>query len=170
MKLSLIVAVSQNGVIGKNNALPWRLSQDLKRFKALTMGHHLLMGRKTYESIGKPLPGRVNLVLSRRPPLESLAEGVSFFQDPEEALQFARGQGEEELFLIGGASLYEKLLSQVDRIYLTKVLAKIEGDAHFPKLDLTCWKTIHQESSPSDDRNEYPTEYLVLERSPRSSS
>jgi dihydrofolate reductase len=123
MIVSLIAALARNRVIGRENQLPWRLPEDLKRFKALTMGHPVLMGRKTSESIGKPLPGRLNLVVSRA--------GLSF----DDALSKARDSGTDELFVIGGAQIYEKALPLADRMYLTLIDSDVEGDAYFPQWD-----------------------------------
>ena len=130
MRISIIVAVSENGVIGKNNDIPWRLSSDLKRFKRLTMEHTLLMGRKTFDSIGKPLPGRKTVVLSRKP--EMKLDGVAIFSDLEKAVFAAKSQGEEELFIAGGAEIYAQSFPIADRILLTRVHATIHGSGHCP--------------------------------------
>lgn len=129
-RLSLIAALAANGVIGAGNALPWRLPEDLKRFKALTLGHPVIMGRKTFESIGRPLPGRRNIVLSRRP--EYFAAGCIVAHDLESAL--AAAGDADELFVIGGGELYREALPLADRIYLTIVHGEAQGDVLFPEL------------------------------------
>ena len=162
MKISIIVAVADNGAIGRDNDLPWRLSADLQRFKALTMGHHLLLGRKTFESIGRPLPGREMIVVSRGTP--ELPAGVHRASSVEEAVERARTYGEDELFVAGGASIYAETLALCDRIYLTHVRADIEGDVFFPDVDFTDWNEIERQELGIDEKNEYRTAYVVYER------
>lgn len=162
MTVSLIVAVAANGVIGRGGGLPWRLSSDLKRFKALTMGHHLLMGRRTWESIGRPLPGRTIVVVTRRQGLE--AEGVLWARSPEEALQLAAG--DEEVFVAGGAELYRALLDRADRIYLTRVHASPEGDTHLPPVDWSGWRRVGAQDHPCGPKDDYPTTFEIWERAP----
>ncbi|HVT45317.1 MAG TPA: dihydrofolate reductase [Thermoanaerobaculia bacterium] len=157
--ISIIVAVSDNGVIGRDNALPWRLSADLKRFKRITMGHHLVMGRKTFESIGRPLPGRTTIVVSRQPSLR--AEGAIVAPSLDAAI--AAAGDDEEIFIAGGAEIYRQAIEKAGRIYLTRVHAQIEGDATFPPLDAG-WREIARESHPAGERNEYPFSFCVLER------
>lgn len=146
MKLSLIVAAAKNNVIGRNNELPWYLPQDLKYFKSVTLGKPVIMGRKTFESIGKPLPGRTNIVVTRQPDWKFA--GVLVAQGLAEALNVAqqfRGelhQLSEEVMVIGGAEIYRHALPLADRIYLTRVEAEINGDAFFPELPATTWKLI----------------------------
>ncbi|MBI3318945.1 MAG: dihydrofolate reductase [Candidatus Omnitrophica bacterium] len=140
MTVSLIVAVSRNGVIGNEGKLPWRLPADLKRFKQLTMGHPIIMGRKTFESIGKPLPGRTNIVITRQKNLQAC--GALVAHSLEEALRLC--EKEQEAFVIGGASIYPEALGQADRIYLTEVHADFEGDARF-QLDRAGWKEASRE-------------------------
>lgn len=149
MKLSIIVAAADNGVIGRDNRLPWRLSADLKRFKSLTLGHHLLMGRKTYESIGRPLPGRTAIVLSRGTP--ELPEGVRLARDLDEAVALARAAGETEAFVGGGAAIYREALGRADRLYLTRVAGEFEGDTRFPAWDPERWELISVETCPSGE-------------------
>ncbi len=138
---SLIVAVADNGVIGSNNQLPWRISADLKYFKQVTLGKPIVMGRLTYESIGKPLPGRHNIVVTRD--ITWQAEGVDRAGSLSEALTLAKkiadDAGHEEVMIIGGATIYQEALPQVDRLYLTRVHTEVEGDAFFPELDLNEW-------------------------------
>lgn len=137
-----IAALARNGVIGKDNALPWRLSEDLKRFKRLTLGHAMLMGRKTYDSIGRPLPGRTTLVLTRDPAWR--AEGVTPVRSVEEALERARAAG-VDLWVVGGAEVYRLALPHVQRWYLTHLELDVDGDARFPELDLRGWKVLEDE-------------------------
>jgi dihydrofolate reductase len=130
-RISLIVAVARNGVIGKDGKLPWHLPEDLKRFKALTMGHHIIMGRRTWESIGRPLPGRKSVVVTRQ--RDYSAPGATVVHSLAEAV--AACAGDDEAFVIGGEEIYREALASADRIYLTEVLAEYAGDARFPRLD-----------------------------------
>ncbi len=132
MKIAIIVAMTEKRVIGKENRLPWRIPEDLKRFKKLTMGHTVIMGRKTFESIGKPLPGRANVVISRNPDFQ--APGTVIIRSLEEALD--RCRNEDEVFVIGGSSLYRAALPLADRLYVTLVHGDFEGDTYFPDFDL----------------------------------
>ena len=165
MRISIIVAVAENGVIGRDNELPWRLSADLQRFKALTMGHHLLVGRKTWESIGRPLPGRETIVVSRGEP--ELPDDVHLSHTVEEGIERAEAWGESELFIGGGCSIYRAALPLVDRIYMTWVNARVEGDVYFPEIDLTGWNEVSSEDLPADADNAYPTTFTAYEREPR---
>jgi len=162
VKISIIVAVADNGVIGRDNDLPWRLSADLRRFKALTMGHHLLLGRKTFDSIGRPLPGREMIVVSRSHP--ELPDGVHLSDSIEAAIERARAYGDDELFVAGGASIYAAVLPLCDRIYLTRVHAEVDGDVRLPDLDLAAWDEVRREQVPADENNEHATTFSVLER------
>jgi dihydrofolate reductase len=162
MKISMIVAVAKNQVIGNDNQLIWRLSEDLKRFKKLTTGHHILMGRKTFESIGKALPNRTNLVISRNASIEMT--GVFCFTDIQKAIEFAKENGEEELFVIGGGEIYRKLLPETDKIYLTKVHATPKGDTFFPELKEMDWNVVSEEAHLADEKNEFNFVFLDLER------
>jgi len=136
MSLSLIVAMAKNNTIGVNNTLPWRCAEDLKHFKALTMGHHMIMGRKTFDSIGKPLPGRTTVVITRNSDLE--IEGCVVVHSLDEAL--AACAGDEEIFIVGGAELYRQALPLVDTLYITEIQQEVEGDAHFPEFDRHAWR------------------------------
>jgi dihydrofolate reductase len=158
--ISLIVAMAQNGVIGRGNALPWRLPADLKRFKEFTLGKPILMGRKTYESIGHPLPGRANLVLTRD--RDWRAKGVIPVHSVEEALRQTRTC--DELVAIGGAEIYRLLLPLARRIYLTHVQADIQGDTFFPAFDSAQWDDVEFHSLPADERHAYPVTFVTLER------
>jgi dihydrofolate reductase len=158
--VSLIVAMAQNGVIGRDNALPWRLPEDLKRFKAFTLGKTILMGRKTYESIGRPLPGRANLVLTRD--RNWIAAGVIVVHSVEQALTQA-GPG-KELVAIGGAEIYRLVLPFARRIYLTHVHADVPGDTFFPDFDSTQWADVECRMHPADDQHAFPLTFVTLER------
>lgn len=158
--ISLIAAMSENGTIGRDNSLPWRLPDDLKRFKALTMGKLILMGRKTYQSIGRPLPGRTNLVLTRD--WEWRTEGVTVVRSLGQALSYARDA--EELVAVGGAEVYRLLMPFARRIYLTLVHAEIPGDTFFPDFDPTQWADVECHRYPADERNAYAFTFVTLER------
>jgi dihydrofolate reductase len=158
--VSLVVAMARNRVIGRNNTLPWRLSDDLKRFKAITMGKPILMGRKTFESIGKPLPGRANLVLTRDRAWQ--ATGVLTVGSIDEAIE--RSRRASELAVIGGAEVYQLALPVTDIIYLTRVEADVEGDTRFPELDAREWTEDVIGAQAADEKNQYPTTYLTLRR------
>lgn len=133
MKISLIAALAENRVIGRDNALPWRLPADMKRFREYTTGHCVVMGRRTFESMGHPLPQRTNIVLSRQPAWQS--EGVRVVSDPLAALALAREAGEDHLFVIGGEAVFAAFLERADALLLTRVDAHLGGDAHFPAFD-----------------------------------
>jgi dihydrofolate reductase len=164
MKLCLIVAVSRNGVIGRDNQLPWHLPEDLKFFKSVTMGKPILMGRKTFESIGRPLPGRTNIVISRDPQWHSA--GVEVAQSLEAALQQGReachAAGAEEIMVIGGEQIYRMALPLADRLYLTQVDAEIEGDAYFPVVDFDDWQQVSEALPEAYDDHSY--RFLTLDR------
>ncbi len=168
MKISIIVAVSENGVIGRGGELPWRLSSDLRRFKRLTMGHTVIMGRRTWESIGRPLPGRRMIVVSRQPGYQIGVDGVEVATSFDDALRIAAGNGESEAFIIGGAELYQTALAKADRLYVTVVRAEVEGDAFFPiridEFDWNAWVVLENEPHEADSQNEYPYVYTTLER------
>lgn len=135
-RLSLIVAMARNRTIGVNNTLPWRCSEDLKHFKALTMGHHMIMGRKTFDSIGRPLPGRVTVVVTRNTDLQ--IDGCQIAHSLNEAI--AACAGDNEIFIVGGAELYRQAIALVDTLYITEVQQDVEGDAHFPEFDKDAWR------------------------------
>lgn len=159
-RVSLIVAMARNRVIGRNNTLPWHLPADLKHFKTLTMGHHIVMGRKTYESIGKPLPGRTSVVVTRN--AEYSVSGVIVVNSLEAAL--AACGNDEEIFVIGGAELYREAINIADRIYLTEIDADISGDAHFTEFDRRLWLEIERVSHMPDEKNSYPYHFAVFDR------
>lgn len=158
--ISLIVAMAQNGVIGRENSLPWRLPADLKRFRSFTLGKPIIMGRKTFESIGRPLPDRTNLVLTRDPGW--VAHGVIVVHSLAEAL--AQADAIEELVAIGGAEVYRLLLPLARRMYLTHVQADVAGDITFPEFDSTQWADIDCSSQPADEEHAYPLTFVTLER------
>lgn len=164
MRISIIVAMDENGGIGYENRLPWRLSTDLKRFKRLTMGHHLIMGRKTYESIGRVLPGRRMVVMTRRSEME--VEGVDVVSSLAEAINLAHSRGDDEAFIGGGSEIYELALPHTDRIYLTRVHAdaNVPTDVFFPEFDMIEWVEISSEQIAADDTNQYATTYSVFEK------
>ena len=162
MRISLIVAVARNGVIGHDNDLPWHLSADLKRFKQLTMGHHLLLGRKTYEAIGRPLPGRRMVVLTRSTPL--LPAEVSAVPSLEAGLELARRAGDDEIFIAGGEQIYRQALPVADRIYLTRIHGEFVGDAHFPVLDEADWRTVERQDHEDDAAGSLAYSFLILDR------
>ncbi|GHU07739.1 dihydrofolate reductase [Betaproteobacteria bacterium] len=159
-EIILIAAVARNGVIGRDNALPWRLKADLARFRAHTLGHPLLMGRKTWESLGKPLPGRRNLVLTRQPGYT--AQGCEVFASADEAL--AALAAAEKVFVIGGAEIYRALLPQADTLLLTEVSAEVTGDAHFPAFERTRFKETSRTPCPADADNEYAFDFVEYRR------
>lgn len=162
MRISFIVAKSENNVIGVNNTLPWHLKNDLQNFKKLTMGHHILMGRKTFESIGKVLPGRMSLVISSEP--RAASESVFWFNSIFRAIKHAERNGETELFIIGGEKIFKYALSLVDRIYLTEVRGQVEGDVYFPNLSLKNWKKISEQHFDKDQDNDHDFSMMILDR------
>ncbi|MDC0709935.1 dihydrofolate reductase [Stigmatella sp. ncwal1] len=160
MTLSAIVAMAANRVIGAHNQLPWRLPSDLARFKRLTLGHTLILGRKTYESIGRPLPGRTCVVVTRQ--RDYAPAGVQVVHSVEEAL--ARAQGDSEAFIAGGADLYAQTQSLWNRLYLTRIEQDFPGDTWFPEVDLSAWRIIEQEHHPATGASGLPHAFLTYER------
>ena len=160
MKISIIVAASTNNVIGKNGGLPWRLPEDLKRFKETTMGKPMIMGRATWDSISRALPGRQNIVLTRQP--ELVATGCDVVASVEDAL--AAAGNAEEVMIIGGGELYRQFLPRTDRIYFTRVHVDIDGDTFFPELNESAWQVVTKESYPVDAEREYAFDILTMER------
>ncbi|MDP2827889.1 MAG: dihydrofolate reductase [Sulfuricellaceae bacterium] len=156
----MIAAMAQNRVIGIDNTLPWRLPADLAHFKALTMGHHILMGRKTFESLGKPLPGRTSIVITRD--RDYLAAGCVVVHSLDAAMRTC--EGDEEAFFIGGADLYRQAMDHSERIYLTEVQTRVEGDAWFPELDLQQWQEVSRISHQADEKNQLNYDFVVYER------
>lgn len=164
MLISIIVAMGRNRAIGFQNALPWRLSADMKRFKDLTMGHHILMGRKTYESIGRPLPGRTSIVITRQ--MDFRAEGCLIVHSLDEAIALAQARGEQEAFVIGGAEIYAQAVPQADRLYLTFVDAAPEADAFFPEFAEADWQPYETARVEADEKNQYASTFTLLHRRP----
>lgn len=160
MKVAIIVAISENNAIGKDNQLLWHLPADLKHFKNITSGHPIIMGRKTYESIGKPLPNRRNIVITRQKDFK--IQGVDVVNSVEEALSIC--EGEPEIFIIGGAEIYRTAFDQTDKIYLTKVHQHFDADAFFPKIDLQLWHETNQEYHAADEKNIIPYTFSTLTR------
>lgn len=160
MRIALIVAMAENRVIGRNNQLPWRIPADLRHFKTLTLGKPVIMGRKTYESIGRPLPGRGNIVITADSGYQ--AEGCQVVHSVEQALEAAGSC--EEAMIIGGAKLYRQTLENADRLYLTLVKAEPEGDTWFPEIELQQWREIERQAHTADESNEYDYDFVVLER------
>jgi len=139
--ISLIVAMAQNRTIGVNNTLPWRCPEDLKHFKALTMGHHMIMGRKTFDSIGKPLPGRTTVIVTRNAALK--VEGCLVAHSLQEAITASKD--DEEIFIVGGAEIYAQALPLADTLYITEIQQDVDGDAHFPAVDQHAWQEVARE-------------------------
>lgn len=166
IRVALIWAMSRNRVIGRNNALPWYLPEDLKYFKRVTMGKPIIMGRKTWESIGRPLPGRSNIVVSRDTRFE--AEGAKVVHSLDEALKMAENialiNGGEEAVIMGGAEIYRQALPLADRLYLTQVHAEVEGDALFPEFDIERWHELGREDFQASGSNPYDYSFVILER------
>ena len=159
----MIAAVAQDRVIGKDNQMPWHMPADLAHFKRITLGKPVLMGRKTFESIGRPLPGRRNLVISRDPNYR--ADGVEVIDSVEAALALlAEGEAVEELMVIGGGHLFEQLLPRADRLYLTQIELEVKGDTHFPVLAHTDWQLLDEEAHPADEKNAYPYRFETWQR------
>ncbi len=162
MTVSAIVAIARNYAIGHQNQIPWYLPADLKYFKKVTTGHHVIMGRKSFESIGKPLPNRTNVVITRDPFF--VATGCTVVHSIEEALALSEANGETEAFIIGGGEIYRQSWPYLDRLYLTEVGIEPEADVFFPKLDEDEWTEISSEAHLPDDKNEFSYVYKVLER------
>lgn len=167
MRVALIVAASDNNVIGNNNALPWHLPADFAFFRQTTMGKPVVMGRKTYESIGRPLPGRPNVVISRNPDWRVTSDVEVVSSVPAaiaRARVLAEASGQGEVMVIGGAEIYRLTLPDADRVYLTRVHARIEGDAFFPELDPAVWQLTSVRECPADERNRWDFSFLQYDR------
>jgi len=160
MRIALVAAVATNGVIGRGGALPWHLPDDLQHFKAITIGKPILMGRRTFASIGRALPGRRNLVLTHaeRAPVN----GVEVVRSLDHAVELCKGAA--ELCVIGGAEIYRLALPRADRLYLTRVHADAEGDVFFPELDLSAWREVERGEHAPDARHEYAMSFITLDR------
>ena len=175
--LSIIVAVSDNGIIGRDGAMPWKLSSDLKRFKALTMGHPVIMGRKTFESIGKPLPGRLNIVITRNTDWEtdgclrvsSLSAAIDLATANLESIHENAVDDDEEdlpgeIFIIGGGQIYAEAFDMADALYVTHVLAAVDGDTRFPEIDPSVWECEHSEDIAAGDKDSHATRFAIYGR------
>lgn len=160
MTISLIFAMDENRLIGKDNAMPWHLPNDLQYFKQTTMGKPVIMGRKTYESIGRPLPGRRNIILTRQP--DYTVDGCEVIHSLDDLKAFQNTP--DEVFCIGGAEIYKALIPYADKIYLTQIHATFDGDTHFPEIDPEKWKVVSSEEGIVDEKNRYAHTFLVLER------
>jgi len=160
--ISLLVAMDEARGIGKAGKLPWRLSADMKRFRELTMGHHIIVGRKTFESIGKPLPGRDMIVVTRDESLKP--DGCLTASYVEAAIALARERGETEVFVCGGAAIYAQALNAAHRIYLTQVHANVDADTFFPEFDASAWREAEKTFQPADEKNQFAFTFKVLER------
>jgi dihydrofolate reductase len=164
--ISFVVAIAENGVIGRENDLPWRLSSDLKRFKVTTMGKPIIMGRKTWDSLGRPLPGRTNIVITRDTTFA--IDGVVTAQSIDEALLVAASRASadnvEEICIIGGGEIFRQTLNRADRLYVTWVLDEVEGDVHFPAIDPAIWTETSSEEFPAGEKDNYPTRFVVYDR------
>lgn len=160
MKIAIIAAMGANRVIGNRNALPWRLPADLKHFKTVTMGKPMIMGRKTWVSIGRPLPGRRSIVVTRDPMFR--AEGCEIAHSLQAALKMA--EPADEVAIIGGAQLFDEALPVADKLYLTVIDHLFQGDVYFPPIDATRWKEVTREEHASDGANLYRYRFLVYER------
>lgn len=164
-RLSILVAMAQNRTIGVNNTLPWRCPEDLKRFKALTMGHHIIMGRKTYDSIGKPLPGRTTVVVTRNRGLR--IEGCTVVHSLDEAI--AACAADVEVFIVGGAELYAQALPHVDTLHITEIAQDVEGDAHFPAFARSEWQEVSREAHHQDAPRPLDYAFVTYSRNPPAS-
>ena len=162
MTLGLIVAVAENGVIGRDGRLPWKLSSDLSYFKSVTMGKPIIMGRKTFDSIGRPLPGRSNLVISRNPVFS--AKGVAVFDSLKAAVIHAETLTDDDVMVIGGAGLYEAALTMAGRIYLTEVHAVVAGDVTFPAFERGEWVETSRERFSAGNNDDHDHSFVVLDR------
>ena len=160
MNITLIAAMSDNRVIGKDNQLIWHFPEDLKHFKHLTSGHHVIMGRKTFESVGKPLPNRTNIIITRQTNYE--AEGCLIAHSIKEALAMVKG--DEQPFIVGGAEIYKQALDFANTIELTIIHGKYDGDSYFPEFDLSIWKLARGEKKEADAKHIHPYEFLTYKK------
>ncbi len=160
MQLSIIVAMDRNRVIGNNDSLPWHISADLKNFKKITMGKPIVMGRKTHESIGRPLPGRENIIITRDKTYQ--AEGCTVLNSIDEIFEYC--EGVEEVMITGGSEIYKYTLEQATRLYLTEVHTEIEGDTFFPEFNRSDWSEVSREAFTADEKNEFDYSFVLLEK------
>lgn len=164
MIITLVVAASRNNVIGKDNQLLWRLPNDTRYFKNVTWGMPVIMGRKTFESLGKPLGGRTNIVLTRNSGWK--AQGVTTVKNLDDALFLAKEMDVKEVMVIGGGEVYKMAMPKAGRIHITRVEADLEGDAYFPEIDPLLWKLVSREDHPADEKHQYAYSFQVWERRP----
>jgi dihydrofolate reductase len=160
MRVSLIVAMAENKVIGRDGGLPWQLSSDLRRFKQLTMGHHIVMGRRTFESIGRLLPGRTSVIVTRNPSIQ--VDGAKIAASVDDAIRLS--DPDDEVFIIGGAEIYRHSIHLVDRMLITRVEAYVDGDVCFPDFEDSQWHLLQRESFAADEKNDYPHSFEIYER------
>ena len=159
MTISIVVAIAENYAIGKNNQLLWHMPADLKHFKTITSGHTVIMGRKTYDSVGKPLPNRRNIIITRQ---DITIEGCEVVQSIDNALTLCAN--EEEVFIVGGAEIYKMAMSKTDRIYLTTIHHSFDADTLFPEIDYMEWQETAREDHQPDEKNKFPYSFITLER------
>jgi dihydrofolate reductase len=164
MRISLIAAVAENSIIGRGGQLPWRLSDDLRRFKQLSMGHTIIMGRRTWESIGRALPGRRTVVVTRQDSYHIGDDDVKIATSLDAALKLAAAAGDDEAFIVGGAELYRESLSRANRLYLTRVCAAVEGDTSFPEIEWNNWQLVESEDYDANEKNEYAYRFETYDR------
>jgi dihydrofolate reductase len=162
MRISIIVAMDEGRVIGNEGGMPWHLPADLKFFKSVTMGKPILMGRSTYESIGKALPGRTSIIITRNTDFQ--AEGCQIAFSVDEALDIARAENAEEAIIIGGGAIYEQTLNLTNRLYLTQIAAHLVGDTQFPVIKTEDWQEVSREAHAADGKNPFDLEFVVLDR------
>ena len=165
MKLSIIVAKARNNVIGKDNQLVWKLSGDLQHFKRTTLGHHVIMGRKTFESMGKPLPSRTSIVITRNKDYQ-VPSPHHVVHSLDEALKIAENKGLEQAFILGGAEIFKLALPLVHEMIITEVDASPEGDTFFPSVDYSEWEKVSEERRFKDEKNEYDYTFVIYRRKP----
>lgn len=165
MIISLIAALSANRVIGENNDLPWRLPDDMKYFMKTTTGHHVIMGRKNYDSLPanfKPLPNRTNIIVTRQ--RHFVAEGCKVVNSIEAGIEIAKSNNEQELFIIGGAQIYQQALPLADQLYLTEIKAEVNGDTYFPKIDKTEWQEASRVAHAADEKHQFAFDFVIYKR------
>ncbi|WP_114751246.1 dihydrofolate reductase [Pleomorphovibrio marinus] len=163
MKISIVVAKGENGVIGKENGLPWHLPSDLRHFKKTTSGHHVIMGRKTYESLGKPLPGRTHIVVTRDSSYQ-MPKSHYVVNTLEEAFNIGKSLGLDKIFVLGGAEIYKISLPHSDEMVITEVKASPDGDTFFPEVDFNKWEEVSREQVLKDEKNEHAHDFVVYKR------
>jgi len=159
MTVTIVVAIAENYAIGKNNQLLWHMPADLKHFKQITSGHTVIMGRKTYDSVGKPLPNRRNIIITRQ---DITIPGCEVVKSVDEALELC--YNEEEVFIVGGAEIYKLAMDKTDRIYLTIIHHSFDADSFFPEIDYMEWKEVSREDHPADEKHKYSYSFITLER------